>query len=118
MFHVTNRMTHRGVCAVSKDTLSETSRRLILRAGLDRRRLGLDIDNEVRGVKAMPAGVVVSPDGVVKTQVTEVFVRRQGRWWIEATAMVANELHASAIIAAALITSHAVEIPTMSSDGD
>lgn len=32
----------------------------------------------------MPAGIVVPPDSVVKTQLMEVFVRRQGRWWIEA----------------------------------
>jgi uncharacterized protein (TIGR02246 family) len=44
----------------------------------------VDIDNAVRGVKAMPAGIVVPPDGVVKTQLMEVFVRRGGRWWIEA----------------------------------
>ena len=44
----------------------------------------VDIDNEVRGVKSMPAGVVVPPDGVVKTQLMEVFVRRDGQWWIEA----------------------------------
>jgi uncharacterized protein (TIGR02246 family) len=44
----------------------------------------VDIDNEVRGVKAMPSGIVVLPGGVVKTQLMEVFVRRQGRWWIEA----------------------------------
>lgn len=35
-------------------------------------------------MKAMPAGIVVPPDSVVKTQLMEVFVRRQGRWWIEA----------------------------------
>jgi uncharacterized protein (TIGR02246 family) len=44
----------------------------------------VDIDNEVHGVKAMPAGIDVPPDGVVKTQLMEVFVRRDGRWWIEA----------------------------------
>ena len=44
----------------------------------------VDIDNELRGVRAMPAGVVVPPDGVLKTQLMEVFVRRPGRWWIEA----------------------------------
>lgn len=44
----------------------------------------VDIDNEVRGVKSMPAGIVAPPDGVVKTQLMEVFVRRGGRWWIEA----------------------------------
>jgi|GEM_PF-753607 len=44
----------------------------------------VDIDNEVHGVKAMPAGIVVPSDGVVKTQLMEVFVRRGGQWWIEA----------------------------------
>ena len=44
----------------------------------------VDIDNEVHGVKTMPAGIVVPPDGVIKTQLMEVFVRRNGQWWIEA----------------------------------
>jgi len=44
----------------------------------------VDIDNEVRGVKSMPAAIVVPPDGVVKTQLMEVFVRRGGQWLIEA----------------------------------
>ena len=44
----------------------------------------VDIDNEVRGVKTMPGGIAVPPHGVVKTQLMEVFVRREGRWWIEA----------------------------------
>jgi uncharacterized protein (TIGR02246 family) len=44
----------------------------------------VDIDNEVRGVKAMPAGIVLPPDGVMRTQLLEVFVKRNGRWVIEA----------------------------------
>jgi hypothetical protein len=32
----------------------------------------------------MPAGIVVPPDGVLKTQLMEVFVRRGDRWVIEA----------------------------------
>lgn len=44
----------------------------------------VDIDNEVRGVKAMPPGIVVPPDGIVRTQLMEVFVRRDGRWRIAA----------------------------------
>jgi uncharacterized protein (TIGR02246 family) len=44
----------------------------------------VDIDNEVRGVKSMPPGIVVPPDGIVKTQLMEIFVRRDGQWWIEA----------------------------------
>ena len=44
----------------------------------------VDIDNEVHGVKAMPAGISVPHDGVIKTQLMEVFVRRNGQWWVEA----------------------------------
>ena len=44
----------------------------------------VDIDNEVHGVKTMPAGIIVPADGVVKTQFMEVFARRDGQWWIEA----------------------------------
>ena len=29
-------------------------------------------------------GIVVPPNGVVKTQLMEVFVRREGQWWVEA----------------------------------
>ncbi|HYZ84903.1 MAG TPA: hypothetical protein VE621_10885 [Bryobacteraceae bacterium] len=35
-------------------------------------------------MKTMPGGIVVPSDGMVKTQLMEVFVRREGRWWIEA----------------------------------
>lgn len=44
----------------------------------------VDIDNQVRGVKTMPSGIVVPPDGIVRTQLMEVFVYRGDRWWIEA----------------------------------
>jgi uncharacterized protein (TIGR02246 family) len=44
----------------------------------------VDIDNEVRGVKTMPAGIAVPADGVIRTQLMEVFVRRDGGWWVEA----------------------------------
>lgn len=44
----------------------------------------VDIDNQVRGVKTMPAGIAAPPDGIVRTQLMEVFVRRGDRWWIEA----------------------------------
>ena len=44
----------------------------------------VDIDDEVRGVTAMPEGIAVPPDGIVRTQLMEVFVRRDDRWWIEA----------------------------------
>lgn len=44
----------------------------------------VDIDNEVRGVTRMPAGIPVPADGIVRTQLMEVLVRRGERWWIEA----------------------------------
>lgn len=44
----------------------------------------VDIDNEVHGVRSMPGGIIVPKDGVVKTQLMEVFVRRGSQWWIEA----------------------------------
>ena len=44
----------------------------------------VDIDNEVHGVKTMPSGILVPRDGVLKTQLMEVFARRDGVWWVEA----------------------------------
>ena len=44
----------------------------------------VDIDNEVRGIKSMPGGAIVPAGGVLKTQLMEVFVRRDRRWWVEA----------------------------------
>lgn len=44
----------------------------------------VDIDNEVRGVRSMPKGITVPKDGVVKTQLMEIFVKRDGRWLVEA----------------------------------
>lgn len=44
----------------------------------------VDIDNAVKNVKSMPPGIPVPADGVIKTQLLEVFVRRDGRWVIEA----------------------------------
>ena len=44
----------------------------------------VDIDNELHGVKAMPAGLPVPPDGIIKTQLMQVFVRRDGTWLVEA----------------------------------
>jgi uncharacterized protein (TIGR02246 family) len=44
----------------------------------------VDIDNEVHGVKSMPAGIAVPADGVIRTQLMEVFARRDGRWLVEA----------------------------------
>ena len=44
----------------------------------------VDIDNEIHGVKSMPAGIAVPEDGVIRTQLMEIFVRRGDRWWLEA----------------------------------
>lgn len=44
----------------------------------------VDIDNEVRGVTTMPGGIAVPKDGIIRTQLMEVFVRHDGRWKIEA----------------------------------
>ena len=44
----------------------------------------VDIDNQVRGVTAMPEGIVVPADGIVRSQLMEVFVRRNGEWFVEA----------------------------------
>ena len=44
----------------------------------------VDIDNEVRGIKAMPGNLPVPADGVLRTQLLEVFARRDGTWSVEA----------------------------------
>jgi len=44
----------------------------------------VDIDNEVRGVRALPSGLPVPADGIVRTQLMQVFVKRDGRWLVEA----------------------------------
>ena len=44
----------------------------------------VDIDNEVWGVKQMPAGIAVPTDGILRTQLMEVFVWQGDRWWLEA----------------------------------
>jgi uncharacterized protein (TIGR02246 family) len=44
----------------------------------------VDIDNEVHGVKSVPAGLKVPAGGILRTQLMEVLVRREGQWWIEA----------------------------------
>jgi uncharacterized protein (TIGR02246 family) len=44
----------------------------------------VDIDNEIHGVKTMPAGIPVPADGVLKTQLMEVFVRHGSGWQVEA----------------------------------
>lgn len=44
----------------------------------------VDIDNELSGVKVMPSGIAVPADGILKTQLMEVLVRRAGIWVVEA----------------------------------
>lgn len=44
----------------------------------------VDIDNEIHGVTSMPAGIQVPKDGIVKTQLMEVFVRRGSEWQVAA----------------------------------
>ena len=44
----------------------------------------VDIDNEVRGVRSLPGGLVVPEDGILRTQLMQVFVRRNDRWRVEA----------------------------------
>ena len=44
----------------------------------------VDIDNEIHELKATPTGATPSADGVSRTRLMEVFVRRDGRWLMEA----------------------------------
>lgn len=44
----------------------------------------VDVHTEVRGLANMPAGVTVGRDGVLRTRLLQVFVKRNGEWWIEA----------------------------------
>jgi uncharacterized protein (TIGR02246 family) len=44
----------------------------------------VDVDTEIRGVRAMPPGVTLPADGVLRTRLLQVFVKRKGAWWIEA----------------------------------
>jgi len=44
----------------------------------------VDIDNEVHGVKALPPGVPVPSDGILRSQLMQVFVRRGEAWLVEA----------------------------------
>jgi uncharacterized protein (TIGR02246 family) len=44
----------------------------------------VDIDNEVRNVRELPRGLTVPKDGILRTQLMEVFVKRDNRWWVEA----------------------------------
>ncbi|NJO13430.1 MAG: SgcJ/EcaC family oxidoreductase [Gammaproteobacteria bacterium] len=43
-----------------------------------------DIEATVTGAGRMPPGVAVTPAGVLHTRLLQVFVERDGRWWIEA----------------------------------
>jgi uncharacterized protein (TIGR02246 family) len=43
----------------------------------------VDIDNEIHGLKTTPSGAALSPDGVSRTRLLEVFVRREGKWFME-----------------------------------
>lgn len=44
----------------------------------------VDVDTEVRGVANMPPGVTVGRNGVLRTRLLQVFVKRNREWWIEA----------------------------------
>jgi uncharacterized protein (TIGR02246 family) len=44
----------------------------------------VDIDNEIQGMKATPSGAPLPADGISRTLLMEVFVRRDGRWLMEA----------------------------------
>ncbi|MFB6447885.1 SgcJ/EcaC family oxidoreductase [Bradyrhizobium tunisiense] len=44
----------------------------------------VDIDNEIHRLKDTPSGAALSGDGVSRTQLMEVFVRRDGHWLMEA----------------------------------
>jgi uncharacterized protein (TIGR02246 family) len=43
-----------------------------------------DVLTEVSGVTKSPFGSAPPPDGVLRTRLLQVFVRRDGAWWIEA----------------------------------
>lgn len=44
----------------------------------------VDIENEIHGVKHAPKGIHVTAEGMVRTQLMEVFVRHGAEWWVEA----------------------------------
>lgn len=44
----------------------------------------VDVDTEVAGIRAMPPGVSLPADGILRTRLLQVFVKRRGAWWIEA----------------------------------
>jgi len=44
----------------------------------------VDIDNEIHGITAMPPGLSIPADGILRTKLMQVFVKHQGEWWVEA----------------------------------
>lgn len=44
----------------------------------------VDVATEIRGLAKAPAGVQLGADGVLRTRLLQVFVKREGAWWIEA----------------------------------
>jgi uncharacterized protein (TIGR02246 family) len=44
----------------------------------------VDIDTATTGFGRMPSGISIPPDGVLRTRLQQIFVKRGGRWWIEA----------------------------------
>ncbi len=44
----------------------------------------VNIDTATTGVRTMPSDLPTPPDGVLRTRLQQVFVKRGGRWWIEA----------------------------------
>ncbi len=44
----------------------------------------VDVDTEVRGFGKMPIGVTIPADGVLRTRLQQVLVKRRSAWWIEA----------------------------------
>ncbi|HZF25315.1 MAG TPA: SgcJ/EcaC family oxidoreductase [Steroidobacteraceae bacterium] len=44
----------------------------------------VDVDTEIHGVKSLPPGVSLPADGILRTRLMQVLVKRDGSWWIEA----------------------------------
>jgi uncharacterized protein (TIGR02246 family) len=44
----------------------------------------VDVDTEVQGITSMPSSVSLQSDGVLRTRLLQVLVKRDGSWWIEA----------------------------------
>jgi uncharacterized protein (TIGR02246 family) len=66
----------------------------------------VDVDTEVRGFGKMPPGIPAPSDGVLRTRLQRVFVKRGGQWWIES-------YHNVAVAAQALVTGNAgIEHPS------